>query len=135
MGTTRNPPEYTQDEVYQELVNLCEMAGVTLKYDVLDERIYARTNKYNTIEMSAEDIYDSCEHAGKVLGHELAHKIFEQGYGCFDQSLPAWETLGKDEFDEIRCDLLGDGLYALAVVIASNKVEKSGFWNNIKAGE
>ena len=112
MNITSNLPEYTQDLTYQEMANLCVMAGLKVKYCVLDERIYARCNKYDTIEMSIEDIYDSREHAGKVLGHELAHSIFEQS------------LLMVDTHDEKKCDLFGDGLFALAELIALNKSEQ-----------
>ena len=118
MNITSNLPDYTQDLTYQEMANLCVMAGLKVKYCVLNEHIYARCNKYDTIEMSIEDIYNSWEHAGKVLGHELAHSIFERS------------LLTEDTHDEEKCDLLGDGLYALAKLIALNKTEKSGIEPN-----
>ena len=103
-------PEYMNDPIYQELVALCESAGIKIEYKKLDERIYAHTDKYTCIEMSDSEIYDSSEHAAKVLGHELSHIVLER-------------MSNDDVHDEDLCDKMGDGLYVLAEMTAMHKAD------------
>ena len=104
-------PEYARDAVYQEMVRLCDMIGLKVRYCDLSDRIMGRSDRYHIIEMSKEDIYKSPENAAKVLGHELAHSITDH-------------MIDSEDGEEIDCDRIGEALYVFADLISLHKCEE-----------
>jgi hypothetical protein len=104
-------PEYTKDAVYRELVQICANAGVAVEYGDLPEETAGRSMTHmNLIEMPDQDIFPDNQTAGEVLGHELAHVLFETLPGCMDD-------------EETEADKIGVALYLLAELTAINKAE------------
>ncbi len=106
-------PQYTNDAVYQELSNLCEAAGWPVIYKKLGSDIYARTREFDIVHMPNDEQFRSNEHAGLVLGHELAHQLLSDFYS--DNEL---HNADNDEslhtMIESQCDIAGIILYKLA---------------------
>ena len=113
-----NTPDYANDEIYQKIVELCSMLGLRVEYADLSDDIYARTDKYRQIQMSATNIYANPEQAGKILAHELAHTILEH------MPTPQMDESGKI-LDETNCDMIGDAFYQFAELAVARKYDNS----------
>lgn len=121
-----NKPAYKTDEVYTELENICELAGLNVTYGKVKRGAVACSN-YEKIFMPevVTGAYDYCEQEmspGEVLGHEVGHCLLERGsspiYKNFMQLLPEKER--NVIYDEVICDFIGEVLYSLSELIALN---------------
>lgn len=124
-------PEYANDTVYCQLVELCEMAGFSIQYtNEMSDDIIAETDEYiPVIHMPSDDIFNSAEQATAILGHELSHHIngdwyVNSKYHNPDNDYFLYRTIETD------CDRIGVALAKLAELIAGNKAEL-----RIRAGE
>ena len=130
-----NIPEYTKDAVYQELANICEMAGVSIKYAEMDGPDAAKTNKYDLIKMADTDIeeFDAPGVPTLILGHELGHCLGEKPspnfVETFEKLMTAakqYETVGDFIYasDELIADLAGEFLFSLAEMIGCHRADQ-----------
>ena len=117
-----NNPEYANDTIYKKLAKLCESAGRPIRYEQLDDDIYARTREFDNIVMPEDERYKSSEHAAMVLGHELGHQLLAEFY-CDTEHNNSEVNEALRVLLESQCDFAGVILYKLAEMIAVYEAE------------
>lgn len=110
-------PDYAEDSVFVALLALCERAGLDIRFVALPPTMYARS-KGRVIQMPSDNRFFSQEHAGIVLGHELAHFLVNPNFPEIENDEQL--TLQRSMLLESECDRLGTYLFSLAQAMASN---------------
>jgi len=126
-GGTKDMPEYTKDLIYQEMVKLCENAGMKIKYtNNIPKDAYAVTDEDSqVIRMPIDnEVLKSTEHAVIVLGHELAHQLLCDFYMNNEIHNPD-NDIALYTIIEAHCNMVGSVLYKLAEKNAENSAEKN----------
>ena len=115
-------PRYANSEVFKQLAELCESAGLPVRYVDVDDGLYARTREYEGIDMPNDERFESDEHAAMVLGHELGHQLL--GTFFVDNEFNNSDTNEAMRIMiESQCDFAGVIFYKFAEMIALHKEE------------
>jgi len=116
-------PEYTEFNIYKELVSLAEGAGIKVQYREKEEYVIGSSSPdefIHVVSMMVEHDYGTVEFAAFVLAHEIAHSLLKDFYSGEANHLYTDRT-HIHQFMEADADKIGAALYTLAEMTAVYK--------------